>query len=136
MATYNWTTEEMILAASVADRLEWGPVNSTREEVQELSRLLRNATFHPGASRDKKFRSVNSVGLKINNLRASHPSQKGKGLRVSKGEISIVEAFVANPSAMRRVAYRILEAVRLCNEKNGLAEQMLLNEITRSGKVG
>lgn len=102
-----WTAEEMILAADVADDLSWGPVNGTKPEVIALSKLLRSAEIHPGASADTRFRSPSSVGMKINNLRAAHPSHSGKGLRSSRAEEPIVRDFVADRDVMKDAAAEI-----------------------------
>ena len=56
---------------------------------------------------DPIFRSPNSVAMKVNNLRASHPSHTGKGLRTSKTERSIVEDFVNHREAMKEAARHI-----------------------------
>ena len=42
--------------------------------------------------------------MKINNLRASHPSHSGKGLRSPKAEEPIVRDFVADRAAMKEAA--------------------------------
>lgn len=100
----NWCVEEMILAADVADDLEWRGVNAKTRQVVELSELLQSAKYYPTEDRDDDFRSANSVGMKINNLRASHPSHVGKGLRVAKNETVVVELFVEHPSKMKQLA--------------------------------
>lgn len=107
MRSPNWTTEELILAADLADRNEWKGVNGNHEGVRELSVFLRSAEIHPGAATDPAFRSANSVGMKVNNLRASHPSHSGKGLRVSKSEIQIVQEFVESRDLMKAAAQQI-----------------------------
>lgn len=107
----NWSLEEMILAADAADSLEWRGVNSRTEAVVKLSRLLQQATYHPVELREDNFRSPNSVGLKVNNLRASHPTRKGAGLRTSNAELFVVELFVEDRAVMKRVATELRDRV-------------------------
>lgn len=103
MRSPQWTTEEMVPAAKLAHLCEWRGVNANTSGVPQLSELLRRAPFHPGAEADPKFRSPNSVGLKVNNLIAHHPSKAGAGLRTSASEAPIVADFIRNTGAM--VAY-------------------------------
>lgn len=139
----NWTPEEMILAASVAAQLDWRGVNANTPEVVELSKLLKNAKFHPKEGRGEKFRSVNSVGRKVNNLQASHPRNrreiedgKRKGLRISKSEIPIVESFVNDAETMALIAGRIREAIFEGAEYVGLAAHLLIEADTSQEAVG
>lgn len=99
-----WTKEEMILAADLANRLGWIGVNSRTPGVQELSVLLKNANFHPKETRNESFRSINSVSMKINNLRASHPSSTGVGLRTTNREREIVNDFISDEQQMSGIA--------------------------------
>jgi len=120
-----WSLEEMILAANVADGLQWRGVNAKTPQVVELSILLQAARYHPTSNRDENFRSVNSVGMKINNLKASHPSHVGVGLRVSEAEISVVEMFVDEPRRMRSVASKLKDRIRVGQERLGDAKRFL-----------
>lgn len=107
MARMNWTDEEMILAADLADDRGWQGVNSRAESVIELSKLLRQASFHSAELRENRFRSPSSVAMKVNNLIASHPDHRGAGLRASRAETPIVEAFVRDRQLMKRRALKI-----------------------------
>ena len=115
----------MILAADVADGLQWRGVNAKTPQVVELSVLLQAARYHPTSDRDENFRPVNSVGMKINNLRASHPSHAGVGLRVSEAEISVVEMFVDEPHRMRSVASKLKGRIYVGQESLGDAKRFL-----------
>lgn len=99
--------EELILATNLADDLEWKGVNGSHEDVIELSKFLRESNIHPGAASDPKFRSPNSVGMKINNLRAAHPEHRGTGLRVSKSELNVVSDFLKSRNNMKLAAREI-----------------------------
>lgn len=108
-----WTKEEMILAADLANKLGWIGVNSKSSGIQELSTLLKKANFHPKETRNLNFRSVNSVSMKINNLRASHPSSTGVGLRTTKIEKEIVNEFILDEQRMTGIASLIRSQVTL-----------------------
>lgn len=119
-----WTTEEMILAADFADSRDWATVNKGTSGVEELSDLLRLATFYPVAARPENFRSAKSVGLKTNNLIASHPKSKGKGLRTSASEVPVVERFVEDRRVMKRVANELRERIRAGTAAVGDADKL------------
>lgn len=121
----NWSIEEMILAADIADDLHWRGVNATTPQVVELSALLRRAKYHPTNGRDDNFRSVDSVGLKINNLRASHPSRAGVGLRISDAEILVVEMFVKDRRQMKSVAGSLRDGFSAGRELLGDAKRLM-----------
>lgn len=109
MKNPNWTREEMILAADVADDLCWRGVNPSTPRVMELSALLRTANIHDPDFVSSTFRSPNSVSRKINNLRASHPDTHGVGLRSSASERPIVDEFLTDRTGMKSLARTIWE---------------------------
>lgn len=121
----NWSSEEMILAADVADDLHWRGVNAKVPQVVKLSALLRSAQYHPPKDRDENFRSSNSVGLKINNLRSSHPGHTGAGLRISEAETWVVELFVSDRLRMKRVATRLRGQIDAGEERIGDAKRFI-----------
>lgn len=107
MGCHNWTDEEMILAADLADDNQWRGVRANTEAVVRLSRLLRASALHPVVDRSGNFRSPSSVGMKVNNLVAWHPKNEGKGLRKSAAEGPIVEEFLAGRRRMKVQAQEI-----------------------------
>ncbi len=111
MGRFDWTKEEMILAADLAARRNWKGVRSNTPGVPELSTLLRMANFHPRTGRPENFRSANSVGLKVNNLIAGHPESTGKGLRNTEIEREVVDEFLRDPRGMRRKADEIRASI-------------------------
>lgn len=119
-----WTVEEMILAADFADNRDWKPVNKGTSGVEELSDLLRMATFYPVAVRPENFRSLNSIGRKTNNLISSNPARNGKGLRTSASEITVVERFVEDRLVMKRVANELRERIRAGTAAVGDADKL------------
>lgn len=122
----NWSVEEMILAADVADNLEWRGVNDKVTQVIQLSHQLRAANYHPTAQRDAKFRSPGSAGMKINNLRKSHPAHEGVGLRATAAEADVVQLFLDDRSAMKAVAAELRSRIDGGRERLGDASELLL----------
>lgn len=112
MARFFWTREEIILAADLVDDRGWKGPNSQTPEVIELSNLLRSASIHPRELRDENFRSPNSVSLKVNNLIASHPNSRTKGLRTSASEFPVVEDFINVRTGMKQVAAAVRDRIR------------------------
>lgn len=112
MARFFWAKEEIILAADLADDRGWKGPNSQTPEVIELSNLLRSASIHPRELRDENFRSASSVSLKVNNLIASHPNSRKKGLRTSASELSVVEDFINDRAGMKQAAAEIRDRIR------------------------
>lgn len=120
-----WTPEEMILAGDVAAMRRWRPVNSQTAELRHLSTILRLARYHPEENRPNNFRSVSSVGMKINNLRASHPTHTGLGLRPTPAETEIVNLFLLDERKMREVASELLLRIAGRNERPGDAANLV-----------
>ena len=107
MARFNWTEEEMILAADLADDREWRGPNPATREVVELSELLKRADFHPVRGRSENFRSPSSVSLKVNNLIGSHPRAPINSLRTSALEARVVRRFIEDRESMKNQAAEI-----------------------------
>lgn len=103
-----WTWEETVLAGWAAARNEWRGVNMRSPIVLELSEILQSLPIHPAADRYGDFRSVGSVGRKINSLRSARPDYDGVGLRVTAMEAEVTERFLADQPAMLREAEGIL----------------------------
>jgi len=95
-----WTDDELILAIELIDRRGWLGGNARTLEYLELSTLLRNANFPNHEGIDEKFRSVNSVSLKIGNLIGANDRRPG-GLRTTERERDFVDQFLADPDRIR-----------------------------------
>ena len=115
----------MILAADVADDLEWRGVNAAVAEVVQLSNQLRAARYHPMVPRPENFRSPGSVGMKINNLRRSHPAHVGIGLRATVAESDVVQLFLEDRRTMKAVAGDLRSRIAKGSERLGDAREVL-----------
>ncbi|WP_165971281.1 HNH endonuclease [Microbacterium oleivorans] len=98
-----WTYEELVLAVDLIDRRDWVGGNAQTPELIDLSRLLRIANFPGHDDVDETFRSVNSISMKLGNLKGANPHVEG-GLRATKRETEVVEHFLENREVMRALA--------------------------------
>jgi 5-methylcytosine-specific restriction protein A len=77
----DWNREELILALNLYFKMDYGQMHGRNPDVIQLSKDLRNLYIHSNIPDKEKFRSVNSVALKLANLKKSDQNFKGKGMR-------------------------------------------------------
>ena len=76
-----WNKEELILALDLYFKLDYGQMHGRNPDVIQLSKDLRNLNIHKEIPDKNSFRSVNSVALKLANLKKSDQNFGGKGMR-------------------------------------------------------
>ena len=81
MKNPDWNREELILALDLYFRMDYGQMHGRNPEIIKLSNDLRNLNIHSNIPNKDSFRSVNSVALKLANLKKSDQNFKGKGMR-------------------------------------------------------
>jgi len=81
MRNPDWNREELILALNLYFKMDYGQMHGRNPDVIQLSKDLRNLYIHSNIPDKEKFRSVNSVALKLANLKKSDQNFKGKGMR-------------------------------------------------------
>lgn len=81
MRNPTWSKEELILALDLYFRLDYGQMHGRNPLIIQLSKDLRNLNIHQDIPDKAKFRSVNSVALKLANLKKSDQNFSGKGMR-------------------------------------------------------
>lgn len=81
MRNPDWNREELILALDLYFQLDYGQMHGKNPRVIQLSEELRTLNIHKNISDRKSFRSVNSVALKLANLKKSDQNFKGKGMK-------------------------------------------------------
>ena len=101
MARLVWTIEELMLAADLACRNSWRPLEKNDVRVQELSEFLRLAKIHPASERDPEFRSPDSVARKTHNISSKHPSWTRAPSNGGKGDTLVVNKFLADEEAAK-----------------------------------
>lgn len=98
-----WTYEELVLAVDLIDRRGWVGGGARTPDVIELSQLLRAINYPQLEDPDSRFRSPNSISLKLGNLKGANPRVAG-GLRVTGREKDVVAHFLGNRDIMRALA--------------------------------
>ncbi|WAE73648.1 HNH endonuclease [Streptomonospora nanhaiensis] len=106
-----WTWDELILACDLLARHDWTPLDTSRPEVVDLSRLLQLLPLHPQEKRPANFRSPSSVRLKMANIRNWHKANTNKKTNGSTLDRRIYQAFVEDPERMHAAARRIREGI-------------------------
>lgn len=81
MKNPSWNKEELILALDLYFKLDYGQMHGRHPLVIQLSNDLRNLNIHQNIPDKETFRSVNSVALKLANLKKSDQNFSGKGMR-------------------------------------------------------
>lgn len=76
----NWTRDELILALDLYFQADFVHYPKEGEDVLALSHLLNQLPIHPRANADEKFRSSDSLYMKLCNFLRLDPSYSGKGL--------------------------------------------------------
>lgn len=76
-----WNREELILALDLYFKMDYGQMHGSNPEIMQLSKDLRSLNMHTEIPNRENFRSVNSVALKLANLKKSDQNFKGKGMR-------------------------------------------------------
>lgn len=77
----DWIREELILALDLYFKLDYGQMHGRNSLIIQLSEDLRNLNIHQDIPDKAKFRSVNSVALKLANLKKSDQNFSGKGMK-------------------------------------------------------
>lgn len=104
----DWCRDELILALDVYFRLAGAVPAPQRDDIRELSALLRAAGFHPSSVHHANFRSPASVVMKLMNFRSIDPGYGGKGLTAGgRLDREVWSEFGSNPKQLANVAVAI-----------------------------
>ncbi|TRL35521.1 HNH endonuclease [Rhizobium straminoryzae] len=105
----DWTRDETVLALSLLYK-HGKPVDRHHPDVHALSRLLREATIHPPADRNERFRNPDGVALKLQNLFSA--VDPNRGLSSSKTDRALVEDYPPEKAAdLERLASTIRDLI-------------------------
>lgn len=80
MKNPDWNREEIVLALDLYFNLDYGQMHGRQHQVLLLSEELRAMPIHKNVPDSDSFRSVNSVALKLNNLKKLDKNFNGKGM--------------------------------------------------------
>lgn len=81
MKNPDWNREELILALDLYFQMDYGQMHGRNPLIIRLSEELRKLNIHKNIPDTEKFRSPNSVALKLANLKRSDQNFKGRGMR-------------------------------------------------------
>lgn len=81
MKNPDWNREEIILALDLYFNLDYGQMHGRNLQVVKLSEDLRKMNIHKKIADPESFRSVNSVALKLNNIKKWDQNFAGKGMK-------------------------------------------------------
>jgi len=104
MAT-NWTRPELALVVEALHEGSWSWLRASGSKAQELSALLRNPLVYPEGPADPKFRSVNAIQRKGENLRTNRQGYKGQETHGGALDLEILADYETDPVTV------LLEAV-------------------------
>lgn len=107
MARFDWTYDELVLAADLVAHHDWQGLRATNPKVVELSDLLRAATIHPTEGRADNFRSPNSVQRKTFDIATQHPGYEGTPTRGGSLDVDVLVEFIADLPRMAALAGEI-----------------------------
>lgn len=82
MKNPNFNREELILCLDLYFKLDYGQMHGRNPDIIKLSEELRALGLHKNIPDEKNFRSVNSVALKLANLKRLDSNFEGRGMRM------------------------------------------------------
>jgi len=108
MKNPDWNREEIILALDLYFNLDYGQMHGKNLQVVKLSEELRRMNIHQKIADPESFRSVNSVALKLNNIKKLDQNFGGKGMRDGgKLEREIWNEFYRHRDKLKKEAVMI-----------------------------
>ncbi len=129
MKNPTWNREELILALDLYFRMDYGQMHGTNPDIIQLSKDLRSLNIHTEIPNKENFRSVNSVALKLANLKKSDQNFKGKGMRDGgKLEKEIWKEFHRHRDTLKKEADLIRQLyLKPKSEKKSVASEPKVN---------
>jgi predicted HNH restriction endonuclease len=97
----NWSWDELVIACDIVASNNWQILPKNDLRIAALSEFLRR---QPEALESEDFRSIGSVNRKLENIRSMHPDYPLKRTKGGKTTQMVVDAFVADPDGMHKVA--------------------------------
>lgn len=107
VVNFNWTYDEVVLAAALVAQNEWRGLTTSDTRVTQLSELLREATIHSATGRLDSFRSPSSVARKSFDIATRHPDYQGKRTHGGRYDAAVLKEFIDEPTRMNELAVAI-----------------------------
>lgn len=99
-------------------------IGVSHSEVVNLSKTLRGLPLHTEVRRSAKYRSPNSVHLKLQNFLAIDPAYSGRGLSHSgRGERQVWEAFAEDQPGLLHLVRTIREEALILDDAPAYTEE-------------
>ncbi|MDD3876653.1 MAG: hypothetical protein PHT69_08535 [Bacteroidales bacterium] len=115
MKNPNFNREELILCLDLYFKLDYGQMHGRNPEIIKLSEDLRNLSLHKKIPNEIKFRSVNSVALKLANFKRLDSNFEGRGMKMgAKMDRVIWKEFHGHRDTLKKEAF----IIRQLNLKN------------------
>jgi len=129
MRNPDWNREEIILALDLYFRMDYGQMHGRNPEIIQLSKELRSLNIHTEIPNKENFRSVNSVALKLANLKKSDQNFKGIGMRDGgKLEKKLWKEFHRHRDTLKKEADLIRQLyLKPKSEKKSVASEPKVN---------
>ncbi|MCL2650996.1 MAG: hypothetical protein FWD60_08245 [Candidatus Azobacteroides sp.] len=112
MRNPKWHRDEAILLLDLYFDKNLGTINSNNPKIIALSELLNRLPIHTHRPDPQKFRNPNGMVMKLANIQALDPNNKGKGLEsYSKLEKEVFEEFCSDIERLHKIANKIRQAL-------------------------
>ncbi len=119
MRNPDWNREEIILALDLYFKMDYGQMHGRNPDIVQLSKDLRKLNIHSNIPDKEKFRSANSVALKLAKLKRTDQNFKGKGMRDGgKLEKEIWNEFHRHRDTLKNEADLIRQLYLKQNDEN------------------
>ncbi|WP_162802887.1 HNH endonuclease [Ornithinimicrobium avium] len=135
MGRFDWTYDEVVLAADLVARNDWGGLRAYNPKVMDLSSLLRSASIHANEGRPENFRSVSSVQRKTFDIATQHPGYHGRPTRGGSHESRVVTEFIEEPERMSALARTIRAQLQAADSLEAVDEPDLEALSAHEGRV-
>lgn len=102
-----WTRDEVVLVCSLLVENAWQGLATDEPRIVELSKFIRSLSANQDLIADARFRNVNGVRRKMEDLRTRHPDYSGRRTHGSKLDDVVVREFLTRPLEMQSIASAI-----------------------------
>ena len=129
MQNPNFNREELILCLDLYFKLDYGQMHGRNPEIIKLSEDLRALGLHKNIPNEKNFRSVNSVALKLANIKRLDSNFEGRGMRMgARMDREIWKEFHSHRDTLKKEADLIRQLyLKPKSEKKSIAAERKVN---------
>ena len=99
-----YSLDETLIVAELGYRHSWASYTTISEEIEGISKALRNSNLGEKYASDPKFRNINGIQRKYEDLKTRTPGYTGKLTRGSRNDYLAIAMFEQFPDLARRWA--------------------------------